>query len=211
MKRYLFTILLSCCLFIQTLPAHAQDQEAIQLVLDIEKLAKFKQILQQLYDGYKILETGYNKVKDITSGNYSLHQVFLDGLYLVSPGIKKYQRVADIIEDQGRLVAGYKNAFSLFKSCNVFSQEELSYMGKVYGGLLEKSADNLDALLMVITDSKLRMSDDERLQRIDHIYKDMEDMLSFLRQFNGSTQILAFQRVKETAELNSMQTITSGK
>lgn len=211
MKRLLFVTLFVASLCTQSLAVHSQDQEAMQLILDIEKLAKFKQILQQLYDGYKILETGYNKVKDITSGNYSLHEVFLDGLYLVSPGVKKYQRIVDIIQDQGRLVSGYKNAFALFKSCNVFSSDELNYMGKVYGGLLQKSADNLDALLMVITDSKLRMSDDERLQRIDHIYRDMEDMLAFLRQFNGSTQILAFQRVKESAELRSMETLSTEK
>jgi hypothetical protein len=110
-----------------------------------------------------------------------------------------------------QLIASYKQAFGLFKSSNVFNSDELAYMGRVYSGLLDKSSDNMDALLMVITDSKLRMGDDERMQRIDRIYTDMEEMLSFLRHFNSSTQVLAFQRVKEAAELNSVQTLTQGK
>jgi len=211
MKKIIMVILLLSALFASHYQARAQDQEIQQLILDIEKLAKFKEILQNLYNGYKILESGYNKVKDITSGNYTLHEVFLDGLYLVSPEIKKYKRVADILQDQVQLIASYKQAFGLFKSSNVFNSDELAYMGRVYNGLLDKSSDNMDALLMVITDSKLRMGDDERMQRIDRIYTDMEEMLSFLRHFNSSTHVLAYQRVKEAAELNSVQTLTQAK
>jgi len=211
MKKIILLLGFTTGLCFASYRADAQVQEIQQLLLDIEKLSKFKAILQQLYDGYKILENGYNKVKDITSGNYSLHEVFLDGLYLVSPEIKKYKRVADIINDQVRLIASYKQAFNLFKSSDVFNGDELAYLGRVYQGLLDKSGDNMDALLMVITDSKLRMSDDERIQRIDHIYRDMEDMLAFLHQFNASTQVLAFQRVKEGAELNTVKLLTQDK
>ncbi len=210
MKRWIIGLAAIICMMLSP-EAKAQDQEIQQLVLDITKLTQFKAILQQLYNGYRTLEAGYNKVKDITSGNYSLHQVFLDGLYLVNPEIKRYRRVVDIIQDQVQLVSGYKKAFSQFRNSNVFSEAELDYFARVYSGLLNETVDNMDGLLMVITDSKLRMSVDERLERIDQIYKQMEDKLSFLKVFNRSNKVLAFQRVKEAAELDALKKIEGQK
>lgn len=185
--------------------AVAQEQEIQQLILNIEKLAEFKKILQNLYEGYQVLETGYNKVKDITSGNFELHELFLDGLYLVSPQVKQYHKVAGIIDYQKRLVSGYKNAFQLFKKSQVFSDGELDYLGRVYGGLLEQSLQGLEALLLVLTPSSYRMSDQERLSRIDRLFEEMQRKWEFLRSFNQSNQLLALQRIKEKQELDWLQ------
>ena len=115
----------------------------------------------------------------------------------VSPAVKKYRRVADIILTQSMLVKEYKGAFNRFKGTNLFNDKEINYMAGVYGNLFNKSLESLDELLMVITANKLRMSDDERLAAIDRIFADMEDKLLFLRNFNRSTNILSMQRGKE--------------
>jgi len=158
-----------------------------------------------MYDGYKILEEGYNKVKGIAEGNFKLHQLFLDGLMAVNPEIKKYYKVAEIIQYQTLLVKEYKSAFSMFSSCKMFNPKELEYIGRVYKDLFNESVSNLDALLTVVTAGTLRMSDDERLEAIDAIYREMDNKLSFLRQFNKSTHILALQRLKETGELQGLE------
>lgn len=69
-------------------------------------------------------------------------------------------------------------------------------MSEVYGNLFNRSLQNLDELTLVLTGSKLRMSDDERLSAIDRIYREMQDKLSFLRTFNGRTKLLEQQRTK---------------
>src|SRR5437879_1265686 len=76
----------------------AQDLE--QLSLDYRKLAGLKSILKQMYTGYAMLNKGYKAVKEVSQGNFSLHEAFLDGLLIVSPAVRKYPRVADIINDQ---------------------------------------------------------------------------------------------------------------
>src|SRR4051812_45387362 len=81
----------------------AQAAEAQQLLLNMEKLTQFKKILQNMYDGYKILHAGYTTIKDISEGNFSLHKNFLDALMEVSPVVKKYSRIADIINYQLRI------------------------------------------------------------------------------------------------------------
>ena len=60
---------------------------------------------------------------------------------------------------------------------------------------------------MVITASKLRMSDDERLSSIDKIFAGMQDKLTFLRYFNNNTTLLAVQRAKERNDVSMIQNI----
>lgn len=154
-----------------------------------------------MYDGYKILYKGYTAVKDISQGSFHLHKNFLDALLEVSPAVKNYKRIADIISYQLRIVKEYKSAFRQFKEDNNFSADEIEYISKVYSNLLERSLKSLDDLMMVITSGTLRMSDDERLQAIDKIYNDIVDQFSFLKDFNNSTSILSLQRKSEQTEI----------
>jgi len=179
---------------------NAQVQEIQQLILNIEKLVQFKEILSDMKKGYEILSGGYKAVKDMSQGNFSLHKTFLDALMQVSPEVKKYKKVGDIINYQILLVKESKKGFNRFSKSEHFTVEELNYFEHVYGNLLNQSLRNLDELAMVMTDGKLRMSDDERLQAIDQIYLAMQDKLHFLRDFNSSSNILVLQRAKEISD-----------
>src|SRR5438552_2102449 len=90
--------------------ANAQSYETQQLLLDVQKLAQLKQILKDMKTGYEIVSKGYSSIRDISQGNFNLHQVFLDGLLQVSPVVKNYKRVADIVSYQLRMVKEYKAA-----------------------------------------------------------------------------------------------------
>lgn len=183
----------------------AQVTELMQLALNIEKLAQFKQILSDLKKGYEIISGGYNTIKNISEGNFKLHQVFLDGLMEVSPNVRNYHRVADIINYQLKIVKEYKSAFNRFKTNRWFNPDEINYVGSIYSNLFNLSLKNLDDLLVVITSSKLRMTDDERLAAIDKIYADMQDKLLFLRSFNSNTSVLSLQRERESRDINRVQ------
>jgi hypothetical protein len=186
-------------------PAHAQDYEIQQLLLDVEKLTQFKSILSDMEQGYTVLTQGYNQVKDLSQGNFNLHEVFLDGLMSVNPEVKKYARVADIIADEASIVSEYKSAFARFKSSGTFNVSELKYLSNVYGTLTAQTLQSLNNLTDVITSSKLRMSDDERLNAIDGIYADTCDKLQFLRNFNRRTSMLQLQRQKEQNDVQTLQ------
>ncbi len=201
LKKVLLTVVLLASLNIVTM---AQSQEAQQLLLNVEKLSQMKNILSDMKKGYQIISGGYNAIKDISQGNFSLHEVFLDGLLLVSPEVKKYRRVADIISYQKSIVSEYKSAFKRFSTADVFSVKEIGYLGRVYKQLFDQSVDNLDELLMVITSSKLRMSDSERLAAIDRIFLDVGDKLVFLRDFNSKATSLSLARGKQKSELKQV-------
>jgi hypothetical protein len=198
MKKYI--MIMWIILFSFSGQVVAQSTEIQQLLLNVEKLAQLKMILSNMKKGYEIVSTGYNTVKDISKGNFNIHQAFLDGLMQVSPTVRKYKKIAEIISYQTQLVKEYKSAFRRFDASNLFNTNEIKYMDNVYTNLFNKSLQNLEELTMVITAGKLRMSDDERINTIDRIYNDIADKLVFLRTFNKETNVLAIQRGREMVD-----------
>jgi hypothetical protein len=188
-----------------SLTTKAQTQEAVQLVLNYEKLQQLEKILDNMYRGYKILTKGYNTIKDISEGNFNLHQVFLDGLYLVNPSVRNYKRIPYIIQYQQFINKEYKRAFQKFRNDPNLTVREIKYLENVYAYLVKQSLRNIDELLMIITASKLRMSDEERLQAIDRIYYDMENKIIFLKVFNNNTQVMTMQRARQQREVNALR------
>jgi hypothetical protein len=198
-------LLVLCLTFGLSASVRAQSFEVQQLLLNAEKLTQLKSILRDMKKGYQTLTTGYRLVKNISQGNFSLHETFLNGLMLVSPTVRKYHRIADIITLQSQLNKEYSNSFSRFREGGTFSAHEIDYLERVYGQLVRLTLRNLEELTMVVTSGKLRMSDDERLQAIDRIFLEMEDRVTFLRDFNERTSLLALQRKREMSELKRMK------
>jgi hypothetical protein len=197
MKKTVLSLLL---LLSGTVSVRAQTAEVTQLVLNIEKLNQLREILKELKEGYEILFKGYSTIRDLSKGNFKLHEAFLDGLLQVSPAVKNYSRVQDIIQCQLAIINEYKAAYGKLSSSGSFSASELDYISGVYSRLAAQSLKNLDALTMVLTAKKLRASDDERLGVIDSIHEDINDQLSFLRHFNSNAALLAAQRNGEIAD-----------
>lgn len=184
-----------------------QSTEAQQLLINVEKLTQLKSILEDMKKGYRIIANGYNAVKNISQGNFSLHETFLDGLMLINPEVKKYARVADIISAQKNIVREYKRALGEFKAQNLLNDKEMGYLSRVYSGLFSQSMANLDELSIVLTARSLRMSDEERLTAIDRIFKDTSDKLTFLRSFNRETGMLIVQRKSALADVSGTKAL----
>jgi hypothetical protein len=203
MKKWIVILALSAGF----VSANAQSDEAQQLILNVEKLAQFKKILKNMKDAYTIIFKGYTAVKDLSQGNFSIHKNFLDGLMQVSPEVRKYKRIKDIVNYQLRIVKEYKAAYAHFKDEKSFTIQELEYLGKVYSNLFNETLKGLEELAIIITAGKLRMSDDERLQAIDRIYATVVDQYSFLNEFNNNTALLALQRKSEQTEIKMSRII----
>jgi len=210
MKK-LFKIIFLCCGLAVVSPLSSRAQSVAdcirQLALDYQKLAGLKNILSQMYTAYEMLNKGYHAVKDVSQGNFSLHEAFLDGLYIVSPAVRKYPRVADIINDQAMLVSEYRHAASGFSSGGRFNPDEFSYMMDLYNNLVDASLKHLDALAMVMSDSQLRMSDAERLAAIDRIYLDSRNELSYLRKFDADAEKIGLQRSRSSADKRNVNSL----
>lgn len=191
-------------LLLQAKSLHGQSAEVTQLLLNLEKLAQFKSILQQMKQGYAILNGGYKTIKDLSEGNFSLHKTFLDGLLRVSPTVKRYRKVAGIIDMQIILFQECRSAYRNIRLSTLLNQGEMNYMIKTYERLLDQSFNNLGQLALVLADQTLRMSDQERLHAIDEIYQQMQDKILFLKQFGKESSLLMLQRKKLQADARSL-------
>ncbi|MET3501327.1 hypothetical protein ABIC45_002939 [Mucilaginibacter rubeus] len=190
---------------LRPITCQAQGQELQQLLLNIEKLTQMKSILSDMKTGYQIYQQGYGTISSLSKGNFNLHSVYLNGLMAVSPGIRNYGRIAEIISIQASLVIEYKRNYKQFRQSGSFSAAELDYMGDVYNKLVAEALDDIGELTNVITANKLRMSDADRIKAIDRIYATSSDKLQFLRSFNNQGVSLSLQRSKATADTQTLK------
>jgi hypothetical protein len=207
MKKYAITLAIGLFLVIGNSNAQSIAQLVAQLALDVQKLGQMKDILQDMYQAYTILDKGYTDIQNIVQGNFNLHKAFLDGLLAVSPTVKNYQRVVDIINTEYTLVSEYKTAYGQFSSGGHFTIQELDYLNTVYTNLFNRSLTCLNELVMVITANQLRMSDAERLQAIDRVYGDITGQLRLLREFNNSTSVQAAMRAREANDIGTLKSM----
>ncbi len=185
--------------------ASAQGEEAAQLLLNWEKLNQLKNTLETMYQGYVILDRGYNTIKNIAQGNYTLHEAFFNGLAMVNPSVRNYKRIPYIIDYQKLLVKEYQRAWNRFSNDKSFTFAEVEYLGSVYSFLFQASLRNLDDLATILTATKLSMTDYERMQAIDRIFFDMQSKVMFLNSFNNSTSIVAMQRARSRSQVTTMR------
>ena len=181
----------------------ADDTE--QLILDVQKLTQLKQILQEMYQAYTIIHSGYETIKSISEGTFDLHKAFLDGLLLVNPDVANYYKVVDIVNKEVALVSETKSANQYLRSSGVFTSAELGTFLTTYNNLVQGSLNAVSELTMVITAGSLRMSDAERLEAIDRIDAGVTGQLSFLRQFDNGAALQALQRAKAQGDIGTIQ------
>ena len=105
---------------------------------------------------------------------------------------------------QAALVSEYKQAWNLFRQDSHFNPQELSYMQQVYSGILDASVKNLDEIMLVVSPTKTQMTDEQRLELINHASDHLDENYNDLHQFNNQGIQLSLQRSKD---LNDTQSI----
>jgi hypothetical protein len=111
--------------------------------------------------------------------------------------------VAETVQLQIQIVAQYKKSLHAIRTTTLLNGEEKGYCERVLIQLLESSADNIQEVITLISDGELQLQDDERIARIDKIYKDMQDKYSFSRQFGSDINLLKLQHFREENDIET--------
>ena len=203
MKRMIFLIALlanSCWLSAQNSDEWFH-QKKTQIKYLLQQIAANEVYIEYLQKGYKIAESGLHTINDIKHGDFNLHNDFFNSLKNVNPKIKGLAKLAAIISLQLQIVKESKSAIQHVQASDQFTATEISYVGNVFDHLLSGCAKNIGALIDVITSGNVSMTDDERIKRIDAIYADMQDKLSFSKSFSTDAAMLAIQRMQEGTDV----------
>lgn len=162
-----------------------------------------------LQNAQKVIENQMSKTKLTEISGWTEQQKQLYSNYYTELGkiksvIANYQRIKDITMKQAALVSEYKQAWGLFRQDNHFKPQELSYMQQVYSGILDASVKNLDEIMLVVSPAKTQMTDEQRLELINHASDHLDENYNDLHRFNNQGIQLSLQRSKD---LNDTQSI----
>lgn len=169
----------------------------------LQQVAALQVYIEYAQKGYHIAREGLTTIGGFTRGEFDLHNVFFSSLKTVNPEIRRYARVADMISMQVRIVQDYNRTCRQLSAGDAFNDEELAYIRRVFGRLLDDCEKTLDQLITVTTDGELEMKDNERLRRIDKLYLDMQDQYTFLRSFSNEAKIMTAVRLQQKTEVQT--------
>lgn len=200
--------------------ANAQVAIAEAIKLTVTKVIKAVDLKVQrmqnetiwLQNAQKVLENELSKLKlteisGLTEDQRQLYSGYYAELGKVKSIIGYYQRIKDVTLKQATLVRQYKRAWGLFQGDHHFRPHELSYMQKVYSGILDASVQNLDQILLVINGFKTQMTDAQRLELINHASDQLDTNYSDLQQFNNQNIRISLQRSKDAADTRTIKAL----
>ena len=172
-------------------------QKKTQVKYLTEQIAALQVYAGFVENGYKIAKDGLDAIHAIKQGDFSLHSNYFSSLTNVSPAVKSYSKIADIVALQISIVQNCKRQKKSMNQSHQFSKNELLYAVRVLDNELDGCAGIIDELTVLITDRLLQMKDDERVRRIDQLYDRMKERAAFVQHFGNDNNILAVQRIKD--------------
>jgi hypothetical protein len=175
-------------------------QKETQIKYLVEQIGALKAYGEVINKGYDIAHNGLENVFNSKEGDYGQHHNYFLSLWKVKPGVKSYGKVLSILD----MKAGIEKQYRLIRSSTTefLNDEERSYVNSVYLNLASGCNDLDDELKMAINNDQMQLKDDERIQRIDKIYLDMQDRYQFSRSFVNEIKLLVLSRSKQRNDVN---------
>jgi hypothetical protein len=155
------------------------NQKKTQKKYLLEQIAALQLYMGYAKKGYALVDGGIGAIRDITNGEFSLHDTFISSLKAVSPAVRNNIKVAQIISYQ----IGMAKAFAEFRWEALLSAPDPLYILDVKAGIMAECGKDLESLLMVVSSGRLEMSESERIRRIDALYLSMQDKAAFTADF----------------------------
>jgi hypothetical protein len=204
MKQYLFLF----CLALAISPVKGQAQNTAEWLRQkntqkkylVQQIAALQIHLESIRKGYRIARNGLNAVSDLKNGELNLHSLYFQSLKKVNPNIKKYGRIAEISATQVKILKDYKALKNRIREDGMYSSQELDYINKALGTILDNCEQVISELMDIVTDGKLELKDDERLERIDQLHNAMQENAALSRSF--SHEVLGISQNRASIKSN---------
>ncbi|MCD0470603.1 hypothetical protein [Flavobacterium sp. JAS] len=194
--KTILLVLLAIGLNLPPLQAQARQRKML-----LEQIAALKIYIDYGKKGYGMVKNGLNLIEDLKDGEMSSHLDYFVSLKKVSPKIKNYIRVAQIIDLQLKIVTTYKKTTNELLEDDLFYGSELDYIQRSFERVFQNCNRTLEELLTLTTDSTVEMKDAKRLERIDLLYQTMLKDYTFCKNFSHQALLLSHERGKEKNEV----------
>jgi hypothetical protein len=173
----------------------------------VQQIAALQLFNDFLAGGYRIAKLGIDSISQGKKEDYRLHNDFFHSLQHIGAKVKGYKRVADIISFGYKILTQSKGAINDAKTSKNLMPEEVLYCTHVFQFLIGECLKAIDELIAITTDGERKMSEDERLRRIDKLFREMQRQYDFCCSFGENMAMLCRQRAVEQQDINHSKAI----
>lgn len=220
MKKYAKIMLLSLFISIAAAPEQSARAQGVVSVISAGigkairamdlKIQRLQNKTIWLQNAQKTLENTLSKLKldeisEWTQKQKEQYRVYYEELARVKALISYYQRIREVVQKQAKLLGEYDRTWSLIRQDGNFTEDEVAYMGRVYGGILSSSLDNIEDIMLAVRSFATTMSDAKRLELINNAAARADSNFADLRRFNQQNILLSLQRSKSQQEAESVK------
>ena len=179
------------------------QQKSTQKKYLLQQIAALQVYAAYYKAGNNIAHNGLGSITGSLKSENDLHTTYYNNLNHVSPVVKNNKQVSDILQWQKDIL---KRIDTLDKTANL-NDGEKKYIIQIKAALFKDCDQLITELQNVVTDSKLKMSDEERLKHIGVIHSAMQNNYRFASAFADQVKVYAVQRLQENNNVISEKTI----
>lgn len=177
------------------------NQKKTQKKYLVQQIAALQVYMGYLQNGYNIVHSGLTSIKDITNGEFHLHDAYISSLKRVNPVIRDDRRIDEIIAMREYI----SEAFNHVVVSSLLPTVYLDYLRSVQAVVNAECDRDMDELLLVITSGKLEMKDDERIERLNKVYLAMQDKTAFTQHFCNEAALFIRKRSGEERSIDQLR------
>jgi hypothetical protein len=177
-------------------------QKQTQIKYLTEQIAALKAYGEVMNKGYAIAQNGLAGIFTSKVRDYKQHNSYFISLWKVRPALTCYSKVLSIYQMRAAMVKQQQ----LVKSSvtDLLAGKEKEYIHSVYSNLIGTCNSLITELYMTTSDDQAQLKDDERLDRIDKIYLEMQDHYSFSQSFTAELKLFVMNRLKQNDETSKL-------
>jgi hypothetical protein len=209
MKKYfivLMILLIYNSIYAQTWEEWTK-QKKTQIEYLLEQIVALRVYGKQLKEGYDIVQQGLYTIHNIKQDDFDLHEEFFSSLNRINPNVRHYAKVPGIILMQANIIKQCKKTIQAARGSEQLNKDELKYLDQVFRSVLDQCVTLIDELTKVVINDQLQLSDDERIERINVLYSQMQEHYLFAQNFQKEVTILATQRIREQYDVGRMRSL----
>ncbi len=150
-----------------------------------------------LKEGYGIVDSGLNTIKNFNKTEFGLHSGYFNSLQAINPMVENSSMIGEITNWKNRTIGLMTNLKTQIAS------PEAEYIENVKRKVITECQKEFSFLKLVLTPGKLELTDDQRLNQIEKLHDSMRDKFEFAESFVRSVKLLENQRRNDQRQLKA--------
>lgn len=150
------------------------------------------------------------QIKGVIDQTQALHDQWYSSLLQISAGVRNYRRVREIYTHQSEMISQFSAIIPELRTKQL-SPAKLSEASTVYQGILTENIALMGELAGVLSASKAKMTDPERIEFIDNIADRISEQHNLMNYFSSKCRAIAQQQAQQVQDRESMRAFMTAR